>query len=63
MIPRTTTLTLQGLAKCFPIIALTGPRQSAKTTLVREVFADRAYVTLENSDEHERCRATIKVSN
>lgn len=53
MIPRTATLTLQRLAKGFPIIALTGPRQSGKTTLAKQVFADKAYVSLENPDEHE----------
>jgi hypothetical protein len=53
MIPRTAALTLQRLAKGFPIIALTGPRQSGKTTLAQQVFADKAYVSLENPDEHE----------
>lgn len=51
MIPRTATTTLQRLSKGFPIIALTGPRQSGKTTLARAVFADKAYVSLENPDE------------
>ncbi len=50
---RIATLSLQRLAKGFPIIALTGPRQSGKTTQAREVFADKAYVSLENPDEHE----------
>lgn len=53
MILRTATPTLQRLAKGFPVVALTGPRQSGKTTLAREVFADKAYVSLENPDEHE----------
>jgi predicted AAA+ superfamily ATPase len=53
MIPRTATSTLQRLAKGFPIIALTGPRQSGKTTLAKAVFVDKAYVSLENPDEHE----------
>jgi len=53
MIPRIATHTLQRLAKGFPIIALTGPRQSGKTTLARAVFTDKAYVSLENPDEHE----------
>ena len=30
-------LTLERLAQGFPIVALTGPRQSGKTTLVRQV--------------------------
>lgn len=53
MIPRTAALTLQRLANGFPIIALTGPRQSGKTTLAKAVFADSAYVSLEKPDEHE----------
>ena len=32
----------------FPILALTGPRQSGKTTLLKEIFSDYRYVSLEN---------------
>ncbi len=53
MIPRAATATLQRLAQGFPIIALTGPRQSGKTTLAKFVFSDKAYVSLENPDELE----------
>jgi predicted AAA+ superfamily ATPase len=53
MIPRVATDTLQRLAKGFPIIALTGPRQSGKTTLAKAIFADKTYVSLENPDERE----------
>lgn len=34
----------------FPIIALTGPRQSGKTTLLKAMFSDYRYVSLENPD-------------
>ena len=34
----------------FPVLALTGPRQSGKTTLLRELFPDYRYLTLENPD-------------
>jgi len=51
MIPRQATSTLQRLAKGFPILALTGPRQSGKTTLAKHVFAQKTYVSLENPDE------------
>jgi len=34
----------------FPVLALTGPRQSGKTTLLRELFADYRYISLENPD-------------
>ncbi len=54
MIPRKASDTLKRLAKGFPIIALTGPRQSVKTPLARAVFGqDKPYVSLENPDERE----------
>ena len=53
MIPRTATASLLRLAKGFPIVALTGPRQSGKTTLAKAVFPEKPYVSLENPDERE----------
>lgn len=53
MIPRTAADTLQRLSRGFPVIALTGPRQSEKTTLAKAVFAGKPYVSLENPDERE----------
>lgn len=38
-------------AKQFRALAIVGPRQSGKTTLSREVFPRKAYVSLENPDE------------
>lgn len=34
----------------YPILAVTGPRQSGKTTLLKSVFPDYRYVSLENPD-------------
>lgn len=51
MIYRKLTNTLQRLAQTFPVIAITGPRQSGKTTLAKAVFADMPYVTLEDPSE------------
>jgi len=31
-----------------PVISVTGPRQSGKTTLVKEVFKDYSYVNFED---------------
>lgn len=42
------------LAKQFKAVAITGPRQSGKTTLARELFPNKAYVSLEAPDERER---------
>lgn len=53
MIPRDAADTLKRLAQGFPIIALTGPRQSGKTTLAKAVFAGKPYISLENPDERE----------
>ena len=50
MIPRTLTPELKDYTKQYPIITVTGPRQSGKTTLVRSVFPNHAYVTLEDLD-------------
>jgi predicted AAA+ superfamily ATPase len=57
IIPRSTTPTLKRLAKGFPILALTGPRQSGKTTLSKHVFPHKTYVSLENPDELEFANA------
>ncbi|MBF0484353.1 MAG: ATP-binding protein [Candidatus Omnitrophica bacterium] len=53
MIKRTLSLKLSSTAKKFPAIALTGPRQSGKTTLVRETFPKKPYVLLEDPDTRE----------
>lgn len=45
--------TAQRLAKGFPIVALTGPRQAGKTTLARLTFGDKPYVSLEDPEERE----------
>lgn len=34
----------------YPILAVTGPRQSGKTTLLQQTFRDYRYVSLENPD-------------
>lgn len=51
MIKRTLEPVLAEAAKHYPVVTLTGPRQSGKTTLVRERFRRHAYVSLENPDD------------
>jgi predicted AAA+ superfamily ATPase len=53
MIPRHAEKLLLELAKGYPAIAITGPRQSGKTTLTRYVFKNKPYVSLENPDLRE----------
>jgi uncharacterized protein len=51
MLPRTLQATLDRLATGFPILAITGPRQSGKTTLARALFSAKPYVSLEDPIE------------
>lgn len=37
----------------YPVVMLTGPRQSGKTTLCREALPHKAYISLENPDTRE----------
>lgn len=53
MIPRDAQNTLAELAAGYPVLAVTGPRQSGKTTLVRAAFPDHDYANLENPAERE----------
>lgn len=48
---------LKRRAKLSPVVVLTGPRQSGKTTLVREVFPRLPYRNLEAPDVRERALA------
>ncbi len=50
MIKRQITEKLIQLSGKFPVVTITGPRQSGKTTLAKHVFADYEYVSLENPD-------------
>ena len=50
MIKRELETKLIELAKKFPVIAVIGPRQSGKTTLVRKTFAGKEYVNLESPE-------------
>jgi predicted AAA+ superfamily ATPase len=51
MIERDMAGVLRRWAGQYPLVTLTGPRQSGKTTLVRAVFPELDYVSLENPAE------------
>ena len=53
MIERLLQSRLLDRATRYPILMLTGPRQSGKTTLSRMAFPDRPYVSLENPAQRE----------
>lgn len=56
MITRVLEPRLRQLAAKFPVVTVTGPRQSGKTTLCRAVFPDKPYVSLEAPDVQEFAR-------
>ena len=53
MIPRKITNKLLDLSTKYPVVAITGPRQSGKTTLVKHTFSDKKYLSLEDPDTRE----------
>jgi predicted AAA+ superfamily ATPase len=50
MIKRELSEKLAEASKKYPVLTITGPRQSGKTTLARYVFSDYQYVSLEEPD-------------
>jgi predicted AAA+ superfamily ATPase len=50
IIPRSAAKSLTDLAKEYPVLVVTGPRQSGKTTLCRAVFPHLPYASLEEPD-------------
>ncbi|HCC84098.1 MAG TPA: AAA family ATPase, partial [Candidatus Pacebacteria bacterium] len=50
MIKRLITSQIDRLKKGFPVIVVSGPRQSGKTTLIKKIFPDYQYFNLENPE-------------
>lgn len=50
MINRDIADKIKQLSEKFPIVTVTGPRQSGKSTLLKHIFSDWRYVSLENPD-------------
>jgi len=53
MVTREITSVVHRLTKQFPIITITGPRQSGKTTLARAIFPEYDYYSMEDPDIRE----------
>ncbi len=50
MIERDLSKKIRQLSTKFPVVTVTGPRQSGKSTLLKNLFPDYRYVSLENPD-------------
>ena len=53
MIKRTLIKQIKYMSGKMPIISITGPRQSGKTTLAKQCFPKHDYVNIENPDVYE----------
>lgn len=56
MIARQMSNPILEAAAQYPVVAVTGPRQSGKTTLCRELFPNYAYANLENPETRQFAR-------
>jgi len=50
MIKRSITEKLRYYSTKYPVVTITGPRQSGKSTLIKDTFPDYNYITLEDPD-------------
>ena len=48
---------VQKLAGFYPVVTITGPRQSGKTTLIRHLSPNHAYFNLETPDIRELAKS------
>jgi len=60
MIERIASRIIKELTTFYPIVALNGPRQSGKTTLVKSQFPDKLYVSLEDIHQREFAQSDPK---
>jgi len=60
MIKRALASKIVELSKKYPVISITGPRQSGKTSLAQELFPDYQYYNLENLDSLTLAQADPK---
>ena len=60
MIQREIQVQFKQLMKMYPVVTITGPRQSGKTTLAKMTFSEYRYVSLENFDVRQMAEADPK---
>lgn len=48
MIDREAKSSIENLARQFPVVGITGPRQSGKTTLAKAIFPNKKYITFDD---------------
>ena len=51
MLHRQAAETIKKKSEQYPVIAITGPRQAGKSTLARELFPEKPYISLEDLDQ------------
>jgi predicted AAA+ superfamily ATPase len=56
MIPRLLARKVSAYARRYPVVTITGPRQSGKTTLCKALFPRKHYLSLEDLDVRARAR-------
>ena len=54
MYPRTIAEKTKRYARQYPVVTITGPRQSGKTTLVKNLFPEKKYVSLEDIENRNQ---------
>lgn len=60
LIEREITAKALELWRHYPVLTITGPRQSGKTTLARHAFPEADYVNLEDPEAHALARRDLK---
>ena len=59
MIQRDIAGRVRALAKAFPAVTITGPRQSGKSTLCRAMFPEHPYANLDTHTHRNACAAYL----
>ena len=57
-IHRAITPFVHKLAENFPVVMITGPRQSGKSTLVQKIFPHHEYISMDDASELEMAKAS-----